>query len=88
MFFDEFSSGHAGLFVGRFAVASAAEKKDRPKADFAGQKCLALKDDGTVCGTVISAHNSLPWQVCKPCNRRNVLRGRKKPLTKTPDAGV
>ncbi|MBI5654102.1 hypothetical protein HZC53_00380 [Candidatus Uhrbacteria bacterium] len=78
------SGDHSGiasnLFTGRLVVAAVAEKTDRSKSRFAGLKCTALKDDGTICNTVISSYTVLPCQFCMPCYSRYMRRGLKPPI--------
>ncbi len=50
---------------------------------YAGKQCLGMNDNGTVCGTVIAAHNPInDMQICQACYRRFTMRGQKPVLAR------
>lgn len=51
-------------------------KRKRTPADGrnVGKRCLAYKDDMSVCGAVLSCYNQNDKPICNPCARRFALR--------------
>ncbi|MEK7655406.1 MAG: hypothetical protein AAB386_01875 [Patescibacteria group bacterium] len=57
---------------------SASDGRKKFMGKYAGEKCLGLKDNGKMCGTVIATHNPInEMQICQACYRRFTLRGQK-----------
>lgn len=55
-------------------------KGPRPKKGFGGLPCLAIKDDGKVCRTIISSYTpEITYQACTNCLNRSAFRGCKRP---------
>jgi hypothetical protein len=56
------------------------------KRGFAGKPCLAFKEDGHVCGTIISSYNPEDaYQACIPCLNHYAVEGYKFPWLNIPD---
>lgn len=49
----------------------------RPKRGFAGKPCKAMRDDGRMCGAIISRYNLQLEQICNACMRRFSFRNKK-----------
>lgn len=50
------------------------------KSKFAGMRCIALHEDGTVCNAFVSSNTNLPCQFCTPCHGRYMRRGLPLPI--------
>lgn len=50
------------------------------KSKYAGMRCIALREDGTVCNAIISSYTILPCQFCTPCHGRYMRRGLPLPI--------
>lgn len=49
----------------------------RPRYGFGGKPCLAMRDDGSRCGAIISRFNRQLEQICNACARRFAIRNQK-----------
>ena len=75
----ERSTGQAGISYSP-VVQPTGNPSPPVKSRFAGKRCVAIKDDGSVCNAIISSYTVLPCQFCTPCHERYMRRGLKLPI--------